>query len=178
MANGQGYKTLSQGAIDPVTWAACSIDYNHKEIHNGDHYFLADVLTGVASGANTDFRLVTPNTTKWAHMLFTITASAGATITIYEAATLSGGTAATARNNNRNSSNTSGLTITSGPTVTATGTKLGAFVAGGIREAGMISRDFEIILKQNTTYLFRITSLGNSNTISYAAEWYEHTNKE
>jgi hypothetical protein len=35
-----------------------------------------------------------------------------------------------------------------------------------------------MILKQNTAYLFRITSGADGNNVSWLAEWYEHTRKQ
>jgi hypothetical protein len=40
---------------------------------------------------------------------------------------------------------------------------------------GGATRENEWILRPNTTYLFRFTSGVNDNTLSYNAEWYEHT---
>jgi hypothetical protein len=57
------------------------------------------------------------------------------------------------------------------------GTKIAGYLAGANRNSGFVSRDREIVLKQNTTYLFRFTSLANSNAISFCGEWYENLNK-
>jgi len=35
----------------------------------------------------------------------------------------------------------------------------------------------EDILKQNTEYLFKFTSVGDNNEGSLGLDWYEHTNK-
>lgn len=41
----------------------------------------------------------------------------------------------------------------------------------------MLEMENEVILKQNTTYLFRFTSTANSNAITFCGEWYEHVSK-
>ena len=42
---------------------------------------------------------------------------------------------------------------------------------------GLTTRDKEIILKQNTKYLFRIISRGDGNNVSYCGEWYNQVSK-
>ena len=89
---------------------------------------------------------------------------------------MGGGTAVTPLNNNRNSLNTSVATIIKDPTSVTTGTKISGYLAGSNRNSGVNSREKEIILKQNTVYLFKFTSTSNSNTITFCGEWYEHLN--
>jgi hypothetical protein len=87
---------------------------------------------------------------------------------------ISGGSEITPRNNNRNFSNGSNLSLLKDPTsISDDGTKASGYLAGGERESGIIGRDKEIILEQNTIYLARITSLANSNDVSWIADWYE-----
>lgn len=164
--------------IDSSTGAVAQESYEHKEIHSGSHYNYCDYSLGEASGAIIEFILVTPNTTKWTHFTFEFSASEGATLEVFEGASgISGGTSITPRNNNRNSINTSVVTITKDPTtITSDGTRAAGFLAGGSRSSGFSSREKENVLKQNETYLLRITSLAVSNDIGWCSEWYEHTN--
>ena len=166
--------------LDKTTKSNSFVSYEHHEIHDGSHFNYCDYALNQASGAVIEFILVTPDTTKWTHFTFEVYASEGATIELYEgASTISGGTTITPRNNNRNSTNTSTITLTKDPaSIGDDGTKAAGFVAGGGRTAGVVGRDKENILKQNETYLVRITSLAVSNDISWCAEWYEHTNSE
>jgi hypothetical protein len=101
-----------------------------------------------------------------------------ASLNVYEwASNIVGWTAVVPLNSNRNSINTSNLTILKDPISITTWTKIVWFLAWANRSSWAVSRENELILKQNTIYLFRFTSLANSNAISFCGEWYEHTNK-
>ena len=173
----------SSASKDRSTNATTIIDYSRYEVHGGSHYYVCGYSV-VASGDSLDFQLTTSNTRKWIHMTFQIEGTQETTIEIFETATVaSDGDAITAYNNNRNSSNTTSLTLLQeGGTVSAIGTLIYSEligVAGNPTQArqGISERDNEIILKQNTTYRFVLTSGGNDNNMSYCGEWYEHTNK-
>lgn len=169
--------------VDAITEALEVIDYEHHEIHSGSHYYICnfEVLDDAAS---IDLAITTPNTTKWTHMTFDISGTSQTEFRIYETATVTGGTAGTPLNNNRNSANISVVTVVKNPTVTVLGnlifaqsSGLAAATPNKAENSGVVSRNREIILKQNTTYIFRITSRQDDNIISYCGEWYEHTNK-
>ena len=168
----------SLNIIDPTTNMIKSIDAPHYEIHEGHHFNYCDYALNQAVDTTIEFVMTTPNTTEWVHFTFSVYASAGATLELYvETSGVTGGTAITPRNNNRNSSNTSSVTLVKDPaSITSDGTRASGYLAGGTRTSGIASREQEYILKQNTAYLVRITSLANSNNISWCAEWYEHTN--
>ena len=168
--------------VDTSTRARTTIEYEHHEVHSGSHYFYTD-KNEVDSAATQVFMWTTPDTTKWIHMTFTATGSAITQVDLYEAGDRVGDTAQTARNNDRNSLNTSGLVIHKG--VTGAGSTDGTLIwtlksgsaSGNSRAASVHERGAEIILKQNTKYLLRFTSGTNSNLTNLQMEWYEHTNK-
>lgn len=166
--------------LDRSTWAQNVIDYEHHEIHAGSHFFLCDYVLGVGDGDTTEFIFVTPDTAKWAHITIEFTYANGGALELYTGPTgIVGGTPVTPVNNNGNSSKTSILTIIKDPSSIADdGIRVAGFLAGGNRTTGLNSRDKEVILKQNQTYLFRFTALSGSNELGYCGEWYEHTNKE
>jgi hypothetical protein len=111
-------------------------------------------------------------------MVLDFSSTLGVSLEVYEGSTdVVGGTSVTPINNNRNSTNTSSLTIVKDPTSITDGTRIAGFLAGANRQSGFNNREREVILKQNTTYLFRFTSLANNNAVSFCGEWYEHTNK-
>ena len=171
--------------IDAATWAQVIVSYEHHEIHGGSHYFYQDYVT-LGSGADIVFAAQTPDTTKWSHLVWEIEAQGLFIFQIYEGAsvTFDGTDITTVFNNNRNSANTSNwVNFEYDPTVISSGTRLGGVQVGdasnpvtGIPGGG--DRDREVILKQNTTYLFIIESGVADNVITYRAEWYEHTDKE
>lgn len=163
---------------DDATNAILTVDYSHHEVHEGSHYFVQGWVDLAASTA-LDFLFVTPNTTKWAHAQWTVGTEAEGLLELYEGSTIAAnGSAVTIYNNDRNSGNTAGVTAFSTPSVTATGGLIYAAKLGSGRNAGGdAGRDHEIIAKQNTNYLFRITNNDGSATryATYDFSWYEHT---
>jgi hypothetical protein len=96
---------------------------------------------------------------------------------LYEGSVVTGGTAITALNKNRNSLVTSQSAALSNPTVTTLGTPiLSQILIGGQgkKAGGGAVGSSDLILKPLTTYLFRLT---NVNSTDHAAEivleWYE-----
>jgi hypothetical protein len=168
--------------VDRSTWTLQTIDYEHHEIHAGSHFFLASYTT-LASGASATFVVTTPNTTKWAHMVFVVEGTLATSFAVHEGSSgVTGGTAETPINSNRNSATTSTLAILCDPDVASLGTQLMGFSAGtgtvpSQAAPGSADRSHEIVLKQNATYTFRITSGANGNVVSWQANWYEHTDK-
>jgi hypothetical protein len=175
---------VQRGArLDKSTHALMTIDYPHHETHAGSAFFIKDVSTGVAINEFIEFGIVTPSGDKHAHMLF----SGGGTVDgvkfeVYEGATITGGTEITPLNSNRNSETVSVLSLSGGAVdqniASAYGTRIEYHRAGANQSAGDVTRDQEIILKANTHYVFRFTSLGNGNYIDYSANWYEHTERD
>jgi hypothetical protein len=164
--------------IDPSTGAICQESYAHCEIHKGDHYYIKDWID-LSNGEVVDFLVVTPDTTKWAHMLVSFSFEAEASAIIYEDTTTSAvGTPVAVLNRNRNSLNTNGVLVYSAPTVTSPGNKLSAYKTGAGKLAGGEARATqEIVLKQNSKYLIRVTNDTTSNNwFDYLADWYEHSN--
>lgn len=177
------YGRLELGATDTVTGSLNTVDYAHHEIHSGSHYYIqgfAELATDIALRV----KMVTPDTTKWSHFVFSITSSGICETTFDEGASggMANGSSIVPLNNNRNSTNTSGLVFTSGVTAATTyvtrleNDKWGAL---GFKSTigGGTAREDEFILKQNTTYLRTFTSRVDNNIIQFRASWYEHTDK-
>ncbi len=181
---GSGDGETDQVRIDKVTNSLQTVDYPHHEIHAGDHYF----MEGYVELDDTDtlhVKLVTPNTTKWSHFKWEITSTGVLTTTLDEDATggMTGGTSVIPINNNRNSANTSGMTITSGVTACTGYTtrvsnqKFGVATTPSKATGGGSGREDELMLKQNTVYCRSFTSGSNGNIVNFKASWYEHTDK-
>jgi len=167
--------------IDLITHTLQTIEYEHHEIHSGSHFFYTDSVE-LASGNTQDYMITTPNTTKWSHMTFQATGSAITQVQIFEGSDKTGTTSQTIFNNDRNSATTSTLTIHKGTSGGSTdGTQIytikSGSSAGNSRSPAISERNSEIILKQNTKYIIRITSGTNANLTNLQLEWYEHTNK-
>ena len=69
--------------IDEVTRALTTVAFEHHEIHEGDHYFCTRSQS-IANAADFEFVFVTPNTTKWVHMILFTTTTGEATIDFFE----------------------------------------------------------------------------------------------
>ena len=177
-----GAEVAISAPIDSATGAIETVDYSHHEVHSGGHYFIEGWIEHDITDT-LEWVVTTPDTTKWAHMDFRISGTDITTIDIYEGSSnVVNGTPITALNSNRNSANTSVLTILRDPSSITDGVLIGGFKfgsSGGGNKAsvgGSATRDDEMILKQNTTYLWRITSGADDNYISFRGNWYEHTN--
>ena len=159
--------------IDSYTHSLSTIDEEHHQIHDGNHYFIATYET-LGSEDSADFVVETPDSSTEAHMVFMVEGTDAVSIEVYESVDAdSDGTVQTPYNSNRNSSNNSVLTIRKNPTVNDTGTLLFKQRSGGKNKIGITSRVNELVLKQNTKYLYRITSHAVGNIVTYIGEWYE-----
>jgi len=168
-------------SIDTATNTLQTIDYPHHEIHSGSHYFYTDSVE-LDSAATQDYLFTTPDTTKWIHLTYSATGSAITQIQLYEGSDKNGTTLQTVFNNDRNSLNTAGLTVHKGTSGgTTDGTLIEQLKSGSSsaqsRTPTIAERENELILKQNTKYILRITSGTNDNLTNLQMGWYEHTNK-
>lgn len=169
-------------SVDGSTRALNIIDYDHHEIHEGSAYFLA--WSGIVNDTGVlELRIQTGNTEKWAHMEVTIDGALAGIAQLWEGTTKThnASNAITPFNRNRNSSNTSLLTICHTPSGTESAAAgltqyFGATASGGrVAVGGGASSRAEIILKQNTAYLIRATSAADGNRMAIILDWYEHT---
>ena len=168
--------------IDANTRSLITVDYAHHEMHEGSHYFIKTwvEITG-ATGSLVEFIFITPDVTKQIHAKVELIADADSTFTIYEGATVSSnGSAVTAINCYRDSTNTALLQPYANPTVTSTGSAIWTARNGGGRTAvGVgLGSNFEIIAKRNSIYLFRLIKNTTADTIiDIDFFWYEHEPK-
>ena len=184
--------------LDPSSHSLQVIDYAHHEIHSGSHYTLTHGVAdlGAATSPNDAITLTftTPNTLKWPHLVILFNSVGGALCRLREGG--SGGAsptgAITCKNNNRNSSNTSGLLdissvagqisydagLDTGGTLLVdeyiSGATTNQNKGGSGAESGA---RFEWILKQNTRYQISIFSAATA-AASIVLHWYEHTDKD
>ena len=171
---------------DSSTWALETIDYEHHEIHAGSHFEYSGYQS-IATDGYLDFCVRTEDSTKESHIVWDVRSNGGLTIECYEnpVCTFTTGTMLTAINNNRNSTTVSGwqnfATSAAVSAVIATGTKIyseSSGAGGNTNQSlpGLASRNSEFVLKTNSDYVWRITSLTTA-TVGYLANWYEHTPK-
>ena len=176
-----GAKSRELG-VDGMTHVLNTIGYEHHEIHEGNHFFVAGYGT-FAADEDIDFQITTPLSQKLAHMTFSFQSTGAVVFSIYEGAVVQAGTSVTPINSDRNSANTSSLTVQYDGVVDTAGSLIyqqawGYTNTPSKSEGGVSGRDNEIILRAGTTYRFLIERDSARNIISYNGECYEHTNKE
>ena len=183
--------------IDKSTQTLMKIDYTHHEIHEGNHYTLMYGVSdiGALTTPNDMMTLTfsTPDTRKWSHMVMLFLCVGQTLCQIREGGSTGASPtgAITAYNNNRNSSNTSGLldigatagrmsydaTADSGGSLIVNEYIPGATTNQGKAGANAESSSrFEWVLKQNTRYQISMTQTANVGA-SIVLHWYEHTDK-
>lgn len=146
------------------------LDFIEQCINSGNRYLVAGYVT-IANGGTVDFTLQTPDSLSWVHMFYSADVSGAITIDLYENVTgVSGGSALPMINKNRNSLSTSGAIVLINPSSTP-GDLIDGFKYGSA--GGSPGRDRKIILKQNTTYLWRLVSAEADNAVSFRGEWDE-----
>jgi len=168
--------------IDRSSRSDTNIDLNHHEIHEGDHFFVAEYITlGNVAVAN----FVLEVGAKDVHFVFAVWSDlAGFIVQTYEAITASAdGTVIPILNNCRPLKSIVSLaTLRQDPAtigsivglVRLRNSKVGSGGNASSRVAGSLQRSDEVVLTKNTKYLLRITNLSTSNNdINYAMAWYE-----
>jgi len=180
------FKVARPVRMDKITSFLGVIEYEHHEIHEGDGYVIRSFVD-IPIGDVYDIQITTPDTTKWAHMTFEFEVESETIFYVYEnVAIVTPGTAIVIGNRNRNSLNTSGLTIkgiantdiasanadttVSGATLLATGT-----IGTGKKSGGSSHSEWEVIFKQNEDYTVRFLAT-TAGYVNFKLDWYEHTN--
>lgn len=178
LVSGIKYSPDTDG-IDSSTNALYFVDYAHHETHAGSHFFAKNYL--ILNGSQVVyFLIVTPDSTKYAHLVSIFSSEVESEVLVYEDSTTSAnGTPIPSFNRNRNSPITCDISLYSNPTITTNGNALWRTIIGSGKQDGGLSRgESEFILKRNTKYLVRVTN----NTVSdgwfdYSIDWYEHNDK-
>ena len=154
-------------------------DINHVRLHEGRAYyayFLNGDANQLADNASINIAVAWASG-KTPHLVFDVRCGGDAEFTIFENATVTGGTSFTAINRYRPSTNTSASAILINPTVTNTGTQLtGEFLSGGAggQASGAAAFSFQYVLSPLTTYVFRLTNRsGQAHMAHLMIEWYE-----
>ena len=179
-------KKSGKDGIDSSTNTLQTITYEHHEIHSGSHFFVEDVVD-LAINNVFDFQWTTADVTAWDHFTFMLNCEAETEWYIYEGATINvAGTTVNCINNNRNSATVCNATLASisntsvananADTAVAGATEIAHGIIGAGRDGGVISRDTEIVLKQNTVYCMRAIANAAGYT-NFLVEWYQHADK-
>jgi len=165
--------------IDAATGLPVFVSHAEESVHAGESFF----MNSYVELDDTDtfcMKLVTPDTTTWAHFSFNISTSGILYTTFDEDATggMTGGASVTPINSNRNSAETSVIVLTGGVTA-ATGytTRLENRAYGGTGFKADIgggeTLSHGLILKQDTVYIRCFLSGSDANIVSFRASWDE-----
>jgi len=178
---------------DASTGALLTIEYSHHEIHDGRHFFIDGYQFLTDSGDTLLFLFNVNDTTRWPHLIFDFDLNGAASVKMYEDAlssllpldTLT--TRLTPYNNNRNSSNTSAHDVFWGQTLNdfIDDDSLGTVIWSDSTDTGggnpnnpnpshSAGRENEIVLKQNTSYLWEIVTKEADVLVRFKSNWYEH----
>ncbi len=161
--------------IDEYTRSLTTIGWEHHKIHEGDTFTVLEV-TDLPNAAVRDILIITPDTTKWAHLVWEIEHELETLIQFYRGTVVTdNGTVVPSFNRNGNSDNVSTTFVYHTPTITNDGVLIGTIQQGSGKKAGGSDRQSnEFMLKRNTMYLVRITNLtANNNLIFMKLNWYE-----
>lgn len=171
--------------IDIATKTLKTIDYAHHEIHDGSSFIYNDYDEDVDTASPKRYRITTPNTAAWAHLVMEVTANAAGTLIFYEDPSINAaGSAGTVYNLNRNSS-TANTTLVKYDTTTQApnndGTVLWQDYIGTTGKpnssfGGSATTRVEFILKQNEDYILKFTPDADNTKLWVRFIWYEHTN--
>ena len=160
------------------------IDISHQKIHEGNHFDIHIVRTGINIVNPKDILFippisaVIPSDTIEIHLIFSVTSNTGVTVQLFEGTTATdNGIAIDIINHNRRSSLTSLCEVFENPTVSDTGISIFIFRAGTATSAGNLAlrRDEdEYILHPSTNYLLRITPLADNTDMTIVLDWYDN----
>lgn len=168
--------------IDKFTGYPVTVSSDHTYIHQGIGFNLPVESTSVAAAGVYSVALQIPvglfvhiRPTTWSS-----TANLGE-LKLFENSTFSSGSAATPRNKNRNSVNTSRVVCTVGVTATNTNATLLNYESVGTggnpasARGGGSGQDEEWVLKPGLTYVFQFENIGSSTATVFYANffWYE-----
>ena len=170
---------------DNNTWALVEIDFEHHKLHEDSHFTYSQYDMDFDIADTIEILIVTPNTTKWVHMIFDVEAALNTVIGVYENTVGAGHTASSTLvdyNNNRNSTDTSMVILGISNDDAADGTNIfptGFGIASGtgvnkIAGGGESRGAQEWVLKQNSKYLLRVHSLTDNSSVAIKLVWYEH----
>lgn len=162
--------------IDPISRGIVVTPHEVHKIHTSTH-FIASFNATIGIGLSTNVLLVPASTKKYPHLKYHASSDSQVTVTIYEGADYSGGTPLTAFNNDRNSSVSAGVVLTTDATDDGggMGTALTQYLVGSVQTGGTVITEEELILNPSYKYLI-VTEGGNGDNVSIVVTWYEHWN--
>lgn len=179
-----GYADLGS---NPTNDVLAIQEHQTSKIDVGQNFFVIGVQD-LSVNQVLDFTWLMPNTAKWIHWVWSISAETETAWYIYEGATATNAltNTVTPLNSNRNSTTTSGtimkyevqanLTAADADTDVTAATLLESGIAGSGKMSGEADRSRKLILKQNTLYCMRAIA-SSAGYVNFDMNWFEHVNK-
>ena len=170
-------------AADKTTNALNTIEYEHHEIHSGSSFTVADTI--VCDTTTVKWLVTTPDTTKYAHLLFELSCTGEATYLVTEGADRTTGAALSAVNRRRVGTLKEATTTvlrgatggtTDGATVLFSMRNGITNIAGKNIEVGAVRATNEWVLAPNTKYVVSVTTYA-AVYVTCLLDWYEHTDR-
>lgn len=166
--------------IDIISGADVVMEYDHHEVHHGHSFKLDDVQT--VDGTQ-KWMVTTPNSKKYAHMIFDALCTGQMLMVVTEGANRTGTTELTPINRNRVGTPAEATVkvhrdTSEGDTdgaITIKNAQLGITDQPTSETSESRGRN-EYVLKPNTKYIVAITTIA-SVTVSLHLDWYEHEDK-
>lgn len=166
--------------VDENIGALTVILTEHRFIHKGYHFFVEDYDSDVDEGTINAKRwlIKTPDNSTRIHLFFDTSSTGGGLWELFEdPIVITNGDTLQIHNNDRNSIINPEVIICNDPTISDDGNRLMIIVVpstGGKAGAGAeLSRENEIILKQNEEYIFKFTASLKDTGVSIRLFWYE-----
>ena len=165
--------------FDNLTRSVATIEATHRVVHLGFMYGARVHSASLGNGASLDMLFEVPADVYPHFQALNIGADGGPdTVQLFEGVTASAnGTVVASYNLNRNSTNTSSVTVRENPTISDTGTLLDeTYIYSAGNKQGVYNdiEGSELIFKPSTKYLIRYTNnSGSAEDIFMRAHWYE-----
>ena len=155
------------------------IDVVHEHIHEGKSFIATDYDADTDIVGPKYWSFITPDTNKHIHFIFEVFANAAGVLEFYEGPTINAaGTTLASYNMNRNITDAAGMVVKYDTTTTADGTKLwvarlGTVGSVFVTTSGGTGTRMEFVLKRNTTYILKFTTIADNNILWANFVWYE-----
>lgn len=161
-----------------------TIDIAHHRIHEGNHFLVHKISTGINIASPKYFLIIPPPVqpgllTTEIHIIFEINTDIGGTLEFFENPTVTdNGILLSIINNNRRSSSTSLSQVFEDPIVTSDGTSLfgerGGTATNGASLGETRRNDEEFILNPSDTYILKFTPFADGANITVQLDWYDN----
>ena len=147
--------------------------WSHHKIHLGDSYVHSSYED---LGLNEYYRIkITTTADTYPHIILASNVKNNTIMEFYEGSSVTAGAALTSLNRNRESSNTTGVTLNAITAVTTPGTLLYSEIFYATQQTAVTGQGGlqEFILKDSTVYMVQYQAIQPANQVNVFLNWYE-----